>query len=421
MSVADYNYNFQLLNRVISESSHLERANASYTPIQEIVALATARVLGNIDAFIIGNRRITDAHYQKITSEVVNLQSSINENISKREAKFARKAHYLMTMLSRLRDNMRLEKTQKFEDYYQVMGCVMSYGKWQPGDTIIGPDAALSDYVVHKVITNAKGLQLVVLVPSQKEIKQDRMAAPILCCRGTTSDLHNLVDDVKTSIGKYGLKESKEDILSTLQEVSQIHGPVVVTGHSLGGAIAQRIGVEFCDVLTNDGQSIIQSIYHYNAPGVGRKAVRQFEAKKQSLPPSSAAPRVYGYEHEGDFAVTAGGAHLKADSKIIVHDESPIGFLKFFYRLFRAPFKVIKNAHSWQKLVSEFNKTDMTDIPMPLWQRACRKMMEISRQFFGKVAKRLLIYQIRQEKDLEQKADVIKQFVNGSLRLTSAT
>ncbi|WP_068470086.1 lipase family protein [Candidatus Protochlamydia phocaeensis] len=417
MSVVNHNHNFQLLHRVISESSQLERANAHYTPIQELVALAAARVLKNMDAFITGSQRLTHAHYKKIKREVISLQESINETIYERNNYFAFTGHCLLAMLSRLRDNMRLEKAQKFEDYYQIMGCVTSYGKWQPGDTIIGPDAALSDYVVHKVITNAKGLQLVVLVPSQKEIKQDRMAAPILCCRGTTSDLHNLVDDVKTSIGKYGLKESKEDILSVLQEVSQIHGPVVVTGHSLGGAIAQRIGVEFCDVLTNDGQSIIQSIYHYNAPGIGRKAVRQFEAKKQSLPPSSAAPRVYGYEHEEDFVVAAGGAHLKAHSKIILHDNSPIGYFHFFYRILTGPFTTLGNAHFSPKLVSEFNKTDITIKSRPLWQIACRKMIELTRQFLGRTAKRLLIFQIEKEKELERKTEVIKQFINGQLRL----
>lgn len=76
------------------------------------------------------------------------------------------------------------------------MGCEVSYGNWQEGAVILGPHPQLPNYRVHEVIKNKYGLQMIVLTPDLPLSESNKDFPPIFCCRGTTSNLHNIIDDM---------------------------------------------------------------------------------------------------------------------------------------------------------------------------------------------------------------------------------
>ncbi len=163
-----------------------------------------------------------------------------------------------------------------------------------------------TDYKVSQVITNERGLQILVLESS------DQQKPVIFCCRGTK--LHrwqNIIDNLSKSIGSYSFKESKSDIEAALKTMEKRGRKVVITGHSLGGAVAQQIVAHF--------PKYIEAAYTFNAPGVGKRVANLFEQNKAAL---SVNPKIYHVRHTSDFVFHAGGAHLQATEEIkLWHDK----------------------------------------------------------------------------------------------------
>ena len=139
-------------------------------------------------------------------------------------------------------------------------------------------------------------------------------------------------------IGQYSFEKSDNQILQTLTEVTKKYGSAVVTGHSLGVAIAQVMTAKFCG-LTNPSseQPLIKSTYHFSAPGVGQVIASEYKNKLKNLP-KERQPHVASYYHTGDVVVMAGGEHLEPNTR------TELGNISFGD--FLSPLALIRKAHS---------------------------------------------------------------------------
>lgn len=308
--------------------------------VEQLVLQASVRVLQDVTPYLMGRKKIDAKQISSIHHEFDKIKEKVFNVELAREAKLAKKAHHLMSMISRLRKRELDEQNPAslLDDYYQLMGCLVSYGNWKKGEEILGPHPDLPNFKVHDVITNEKGLKIVILVPT----KYHKLAAPIFCCRGTVEfEPQNMVDNLNRHIGQYSFPKSRRRILRNLRKVTAQHGPAVITGHSLGGALAQLITAEFCDKVSSTQQPLIKALHYFNAPGVGSTVAKQYKAKRDQLPDDQ-KPEVVSLYHAGDIVVLAGGAHLEANREKIVGCFS--GLTK----------KKLKEAHSWTQFASEF-------------------------------------------------------------------
>lgn len=185
-------------------------------------------------------------------------------------------------------------------EFYRICASLISYEDWKPGEEI-----GYNGYKVAEQITNERGLKIVVLVSEHEGMK------PIFCCRGTKT-IQNVIDDTGKNIGEYGLEPSLASLGNKLVNFAEKYGPVVLTGHSLGGAHAQLLASHFAGVKKG-ADSIIDSVYHFNAPGIGRDNCSRFEEAKKTFADSGRFPQVHSVRHHGDVVYHAGGKHLRAD------------------------------------------------------------------------------------------------------------
>ncbi len=333
-----------------------------------------------------------------------NVRKSAQITIKKlaHKRKFYIEKHDLLnTFVERLhKQNIKLEDPAQvekmWEDYYQITAGVMSYINWKKGDVIPGPHPSLPNYKVQKRIKNKEGLQVVMLIPEN----QGKIAmSPILCCRGL-SNLANFADSGRTVIGQTGFETSKNEILQNLKEASELYGPVVVTGHSLGGCTGQLITAEFCDYAHNEAMPtpLIKSLYHYGAPGVGKKVTSDYSKKLVKLPQSH-KPKVVSYRHAEDGIFFIGGSHLqtiKKNRRIIGH----FRFSFFMHLLSRG-----SQAHSWTKLISESDSTRFQKKYYHSYQIILRRITERVRRLAGF----FLTSHIHQKVELEKKRKEITE------------
>lgn len=362
------------------------------------LSLAAIRVLGiNVEPYLQPQqpKKITAYQRKQILHEAKNLGMAKEKN-RLRKAEKVKTSH---TMIQGLRADPAFADLTKegavkslFEDYYQISGCKISYAGWKEGDIIPGPHPELSDYNVHKIIKNKSGLQIICLVPT----KQDGHSSPIVCCRGTTGDQNNWVDDMKKNIGLYGFSPSEEIISQTIKELANQYGPVVVTGHSLGGAVGQILTTKLFD--PNGKTSLIKSLYLFSSPGASNAIKQEFLNKKTQA--SHLAPSVHYYYHTGDIVVLAGGGRVPATEKIKLGTYSFLSFL-------RAPIQTIRTAHSWKHRISEFRREkalESTHHMSTRYEKAIRAISEFFRFNIGVVIKRILAYQIQQKNAQKTKA-----------------
>jgi len=270
-------------------------------------------------------RKVSD----KIHTEMVNTSSD----------EYNRK--YMEDDLNRLRVEIS-QKTRKGNvvnkddiepDFFRICGVDISYVKLVVGEVIKSPGGGFGDYQVDEVMTNKRGMQIVVLKP----LKQGD--PPVFCCRGTVIEdkeawYQHRIDDTGRAgkikgIGQYGFEISKEEIKRKLASMAQKYGPVVITGHSLGGALAQIITANFVGERRRnasgkywqDGnkksQSVIKKVYLFSSPGAGKEMAKLYKSKKdQLIKMGERTPVVTSARHAEDLSCYIGGPHIEIDYKL---------------------------------------------------------------------------------------------------------
>ncbi|MFI5343375.1 MAG: hypothetical protein ACHQUC_04045, partial [Chlamydiales bacterium] len=381
-----------------SELSNISEESLEHKVTEKSVLRAIASVIpkSQLSLYITGKKKISKNKVKQIRTKIGEIKGQISQKLAAQNQVLATKAHRLMAMLSRLRESPR-EPSKKMADFYQIAGCNISYGAWKEGDTIPGPDKTLSDYTVKKVIKNKKGLQIVILVPSNKE---DKNAAPILCCRGTTPNPHNFIDDLHEQIGSYGYDEAaQEAVREELSQLTEEYGSTVVTGHSLGGAIAQRITVDNCN-QANANVPLIKSTFLFSSPGVGRATAKKYEDKRAQIPQDK-RPKVHEYYNKWDPVTLAGGAHIHADKRIKLEDDSITNLRSV---------ASVKKLHCWTRLIQELSTQRVHKLSSS--RVTFKKVTEFLRQLINTVAIAYLFSSIEKEQKLKEKVAEITKAIN---------
>lgn len=134
--------------------------------------------------------------------------------------------------------------------------------------------------------------------PAELGLPDGTRLRPVLAFRGTDgSQLRDILDDAnKDGIGMTQMSMHAEEVRQLMtQAASAGFGLPDLTGHSLGGALAQRAAAR-CEGLFND-------IVTFQAPGIGAEASRVDPRKNRST----------HYMADGDVVSRAGGQHTAGE------------------------------------------------------------------------------------------------------------
>lgn len=138
-------------------------------------------------------------------------------------------------------------------------------------------------------------------------------AKPVISFRGTefgSGDIRDVLSDVDFRGIGYGQFNDNKQALSAI--ASKYPG-ATVTGHSLGGALAQRYAAEF----NNAGEVIT-----FNAPGVDKATAGKFK---------KGATKVTHYVAHGDAVSLGGESFIDGDAKIISYKSGKIPVIGNMY------------------------------------------------------------------------------------------
>ncbi len=271
--------------------------------------LAFAKVLGNVNPYLKGKKELTPSLLKKIDTCLLSLQQGEQDRIlTQKNLEEAQKEE----VYNRLRGVKEAIKPAK--DYIEALAHAVAYTNWNPGDIIPFYDSKESqgNYIVEKTITNEKGLHIVVLVPDKSFLlKNGKKPPPVMAVRGSVS-AESLIDDFKLVIGKRSLYLSLKEVERTLKSVTDKYGPILLCGHSLGGAICQHITSLFCDRYP------IAECHLFSSPGCGKESVQRFEKKLSEM---RIFPKIYLYRIDQDLVPYGGGPHLKIRKSFIAQSQ----------------------------------------------------------------------------------------------------
>ena len=405
------NINIAILKNIALEKIKQHNTADELNEVERLVNLAALTVLGDITPYLAGSKHLSEKEINQIGNEYEKIKLQIGKKAKETEEKCALRAQKVAMMIYTLRersidssDSISIQKA--LAEYYQVMGCFVSYGKWKVGDEFEGPRTNFPNYEVGEIIKNSKGLQIVVLTPNGEGPDGLEMP-PIFCCRGTVStNLHNILDDMNKHIGQYSFQESKEQIREALNDITKEYGSAVIAGHSLGGAIAQVITGEYCDLENDDHQPLIKSTYYYNAPGVGGEIAGEYEKKLKQLDRDK-RPKVFRYYHKSDLISLTGGAHLKADETYEVGQYS------------LSP-KIIRAAHSLPALISQLG-SQMVNTETSQIHRAVKATIEGFRYNIAKFSRGILLGKIEAKQKLKALAKQVSAFKSSDHSMRGAS
>lgn len=375
--------------------------------VEQLLALTAINVLGSMEPYTSGQQQLSDKKISKIQKEFTKKVDHLNhkyENLrlsmDKRVKTFVKMSNKLREMSNELKDKEKASSKLEdiFLDFYQLCGCNISYRNWKIGDIIPGPVVGEPDYKVHHIIKNKNKLHIVILVPTKK----NDLFPPILCCRGTTHRSHNFLDDVSKHIGKLSLSGSEKEVLDSLNAVTKEHGPAVITGHSLGGAISGQITVEYCDQTNDNGIPLIKANYHFASPGVGEESAQKYNEKCKKLAVKPKVVRVY---HFYDPTPHAGGSQLAYNQQIRIGGRWDF---KYVFKMLTESLTSFKQVHSWKYLITDYHMEEHT----PTWKTGCLAfIIESLRRILGYFPKKLLQHSIeRHHKNKEMAREFVKSF-----------
>lgn len=372
--------------------------------IDEVVANAAVLSLKNYKAYLDGSKKLTQDQLLKIHKKASELVDVARE-ILVAEANTLPVALATEKAVDLLRESKPLEgesqkefKKNLMQNFYYVMGLQVAYGKWDKGAIIKGPHEGMADYQVQEVVTHPHGLQIVVLIPINKTDPSEK-AAPIFCCRGSCT-IHNLFDDLGSIVGSYAFYPARELIKKSLLEMGDKYGPVVLTGHSLGGAICQLIASHYCDTRVDKGHSVIKEVHMYNTPGVGKKIARQYAVKKETLAPEN-RPEIYYARHIHDIVSLGGGPHIEIDFHRDIGE----------WNLSAKPHRMVKEviaAHSRINLISTY----ATSRTMSAGKKLLQLILNLTHKTAGRLL-RIFVAQMMYEQNIyNHSSDQVRRFMH---------
>ncbi|HEV7486423.1 MAG TPA: hypothetical protein VGQ65_12145 [Thermoanaerobaculia bacterium] len=187
-----------------------------------------------------------------------------------------------------------LERPQAVGDHYAILR------------TLPKPDEQGSGlyYEMQKIEHAKTGFFAYALIPTKSTVPR------ILVFRGTEpkSKLDLKADLDPPGVGNAVFKANELLIAAQLTAMkTQPGNATVITGHSLGGALAQWTSVTFPE--------LVKETVTFNSPGITFAAAKQFaEAKKK--------PKVSHYVTRGDLVSSAGEAHIDGTTTVLEGEAS---------------------------------------------------------------------------------------------------
>lgn len=139
------------------------------------------------------------------------------------------------------------------------------------------------------------GLDLTTFVPAD-----GRHATPVLAFRGTKGTADLVADANPAGVGAFQMA-ANEGLVATALASLQRYGKPVVTGHSLGGALAQMAAARFPE--------LVGRVVTFQSPGISRDMVSKLDAYNRKAEQGGGTPVTsQHYSVEGDIVPLAGQA-----------------------------------------------------------------------------------------------------------------
>jgi pimeloyl-ACP methyl ester carboxylesterase len=133
--------------------------------------------------------------------------------------------------------------------------------------------------------------------------------SPILAFRGTDDGATAWQDLDPNSPGYSGINKHFKDVAAQAEALAIVHGKLLVTGHSLGGALAQHFTARF--------PGAVKRLVTFQSAAPNAKQYADISGLED-------APEVVHHVAKGDVVDLAGGAHLKGT--FFEHDMADQGF-----------------------------------------------------------------------------------------------
>lgn len=151
-----------------------------------------------------------------------------------------------------------------------------------------------------QIVQGEADMQLLALRPLSKPPQHP----PILAFRGSQqlNDWVGRGGDLDVAEVGHGQFHRNERLIKG--KLLELGGKAIVTGHSLGGAIAQITACEFPDSISR--------IVTFQAPGISQSEVLKLQRHNESQPKNSQVSSTH-YRVNGDLAPQAGEAHTAGD------------------------------------------------------------------------------------------------------------
>ena len=160
------------------------------------------------------------------------------------------------------------------------------------------PLSAVHPYAAGLLGSGAKGLHMEI-------VKSDSDKAPVLAFRGTEpTDKQDLATDIDIqAVGHTQFEANKDRIEAILRALSHDgETPVVLTGHSLGGALCQQVAAEYPEYVAD--------VVTFQSPGVDQATVDKLGDYNSSVDPDRQIESTHVVA-SGDLVSSAGEAHTE--------------------------------------------------------------------------------------------------------------
>ena len=136
---------------------------------------------------------------------------------------------------------------------------------------------------------------------------------PVLAFRGTDS-IQDVIDDLNTQ--GVGALQMRRNLNSIMEEMEVMGGRVILTGHSLGGALAQMAAALF--------PSRVVRVITFQSPGISADLIAQLTHYNERVPEDRRIESAH-YQAEGGIVDAAGEGHTPGDITVLPTDLVTLG------------------------------------------------------------------------------------------------